>query len=68
MFVSDSTSAFGAAVRGGTRGTITMTEAMATDGGMDAAREAALSEYRTKLLAHKEVDSQVRKRKRRSGS
>merc|ERR1719188_2563901 len=33
---------------------------MATDGGMDAAREAALSEYRTKLLAHKEVDSQVR--------
>ncbi|WZN61476.1 regulatory subunit P45 of 26S proteasome [Chloropicon roscoffensis] len=37
-----------------------MTEAMATDGGMDAAREAALSEYRTKLLAHKEVDSQVR--------
>uniref|UniRef100_A0A7S2TAB4 AAA+ ATPase domain-containing protein n=1 Tax=Chloropicon roscoffensis TaxID=1461544 RepID=A0A7S2TAB4_9CHLO len=27
---------------------------------MDAAREAALSEYRTKLLAHKEVDSQVR--------
>ena len=68
MFVSDSTSAFGAAVRGGTRGTITMTEAMATDGGMDAAREAALSEYRAKLLAHKEVDSQVRKRKRRSGS
>jgi len=36
-----------------------MTEAEAMDT-VDQAREEALAEYRTKLLAHKEVDSQVR--------
>ena len=35
-----------------------MTEAEAMDT-VDQAREEALAEYRTKLLAHKEVDSQV---------